>query len=71
LIVAKMVWNLKAKIVDVETAILHGDLDEEIYMDGPEGFRLDRLSDCVLLKKSIYGLVQAARMYFLKFMRVL
>jgi hypothetical protein len=29
------------------------------------------LSDCVLLKKSICGLVQAARMYFLNFMKVL
>jgi hypothetical protein len=66
-----MIWNLKAKIVDVETAFLHGDLDQEIYMEAPEGFGLDRLSDCVLLKKSIYGLVQAARMHFLKFMKVL
>jgi hypothetical protein len=53
------------------TAFLHGDLDEEIYMEAPEGFGLDRLSDCVLLTKSINGLVQAARMYFLKFMKVL
>ena len=71
LIVAKMIWNLKAKIVDVETAFLHGDLDEEIYMEAPEGLGLDRDKECVLLEKSIYGLVQAARMYFLKFMKVL
>ena len=71
LIIAKMVWNLQAKIVDVETAFLHGDLDEEIYMEAPEGLGLDKDKECVLLKKSIYGLVQAARMYFLKFMKVL
>ena len=71
LIVAKMIWNLKAKIVDVETAFLHGELEEEIYMEAPEGLGLDRDMECVLLEKSIYGLVQAARMYFLKFMRVL
>ena len=71
LIVAKMMWKLKAKIVDVETAFLHGDLEEEIYMEAPEGLGLERDKQCVLLKKSIYGLVQAARMYFLKFMKVL
>ena len=54
-----MVWNLKAKIVDVETAFLHGDLEEEIYMEAPEGWGLNRETECVLLLKSIYGLVWA------------
>ena len=29
--------DMKAKIVDITTAFLHGDLKEEIYMDAPEG----------------------------------
>ena len=32
-----MICGLKAKIVDIKTAFLHGDLDEEIYMEAPEG----------------------------------
>ncbi len=32
LILAMLVWNLDAKIIDVEPAFLLGDLDEEIYM---------------------------------------
>lgn len=32
LIVAILVWSLDAKIIDVETAFLLGDLDEEIYV---------------------------------------
>jgi hypothetical protein len=31
------VWGLKAKIIDVETAFLFGDLEEEIYMEIPSG----------------------------------
>jgi hypothetical protein len=28
-----LTWNLKGKIVDIETAFLHGNLKEKIYME--------------------------------------
>ena len=31
-------WDIQS--VDVKTAYLYGDLDEEIYIEQPEGFRL-------------------------------
>ena len=43
----------------VETAFLHGDLKEQIYMDCPEGME-HKEDECLLLIKSIYGLVQAS-----------
>ena len=65
MLVAMIVWQLKAKIIDVETAFLHGDLEEEIYMDIPEGLEffdgdVDKLNECLLLLQTIYGLVQSA-----------
>ena len=48
--------------MDVKTAFLHGDLEEEIYMDQPEGFCAsgNERKVCKLVK-SIYGLKQAPR----------
>ena len=47
--------------VDVKTAFLYGKLDEEIYMQQPEGFKLKGQETKVLcLLRAIYGLKQAA-----------
>jgi len=32
--------NLNIQSIDVKTAYLYGNLDEEIYMEQPEGFKL-------------------------------
>ena len=32
--------NLDIQSIDIKTAYLYGDLDEEIYMEQPEGFKL-------------------------------
>ncbi len=56
---AMIVWKLDAVIVDVETAFLHGNLNEEIYMNLPDGMEGSK-DECLLLLKALYGLVQEA-----------
>src|SRR5260221_11730912 len=52
-------WHMRS--VDVKTAFLYGELDEELYMEQPEGFAV-RGQECKVfrLKRALYGLKQAA-----------
>jgi len=62
LLITLFVWNLQTKIIDVETAFLYGNLEEEIYMECPDGMNGND-DECLLLLQSIYALVQAARQW--------
>ena len=47
--------------LDVKSAFLYGELEEELYMEQPEGFRTKGQENKVLrLKRALYGLKQAA-----------
>ena len=71
LLIAKMIYELSAKIVDVESEFLYGDLDEEIFLNCPKGMPRTTDQDALKLQKCIYGLVQAARQYHKKMVEVL
>ncbi|MCP3667059.1 MAG: DDE-type integrase/transposase/recombinase [Gammaproteobacteria bacterium] len=54
--------DMEVEQMDVQTAFLHGDLQEEIYMSQPECFVQKGQEQLVCkLQKSLYGLKQAAR----------
>ena len=60
-------------IIDVETAFLHGNFPsgEEIYMECPPGMLDAKGDEVLLLLKTIYGLVQAARAFYKNFSKTL
>ena len=58
--------------MDVKTAFLNGDLEQEVYMKQPEGFSSSNDEHLVCkLKKSIYGLKKASRQWYSKFHNVI
>jgi hypothetical protein len=59
--------DLELLQLDVKTTFLHGDLDEEIYMEQLQGFASPGREHLVYrLRKSLYGLKQAARQWYRK-----
>ena len=70
MLIILILMKLHGMIADVETAFLHGDLEEDIYMECPEGLDAE-IDECLKLLKSIYGLVQAARQWWKKLIEIL
>ena len=58
--------------MDVKTSFLNGELEEEIYMEQPEGFIISGQENKVYrLVKSLYGLKQAPKQWHAKFDKVM
>jgi Reverse transcriptase (RNA-dependent DNA polymerase) len=70
MLIIKLTRGLQATIIVVETAFLHGNLQEEIYMNIPDGLDSNG-NECLKFKKTIYGLVWSAREFYKKIIEVL
>ncbi|GKB05386.1 zinc finger, CCHC-type containing protein [Tanacetum coccineum] len=68
LIAMTSIHNLIIHQMDVKTTFLNGDLDEEVYMNQPQGFIMPGNENKVCkLIKSLYGLKQAPKQWHQKF----
>jgi hypothetical protein len=74
ILIGMIAWNLKAKIIDIEIAFLHGELRGKnfhgCFMEIPSGIEVGD-GKFLVLKKTIYGLVQDARQIHVKFVKAL
>jgi hypothetical protein len=51
--------------MDVKTTFLNGIIEEEVYIEQPQGFEVHgRESHVCRLKKALYGLKQAPRVWY-------
>eukprot|EP00253_Pinus_taeda_P032760 PITA_32760 len=56
-------WTLHQ--MDIKTAFLHGMLQEEVYVEQPQGFEVeDQRTHVCRLKEALYGLKQAPRAWY-------
>ena len=56
--------DLDMSQLDVKTAFLYGEIEEEIYLEQPEGYVIAGQEDSVCrLQKCLYGLKQASRVW--------
>ena len=55
--------DLELWSVDISSAFLNGELNEEVYMQEPEGFVTKDRSWALRLRRAIYGLKQAGRQW--------
>jgi hypothetical protein len=58
-------FDLEIHQIDIKTAFLHGELEEEIFMEQPEGYvEPGNEHKVCLLLRSLYGLKQSARQWY-------
>ena len=63
--------DLELRQLDVKTAFLNGELEEDIYMKQPPGYETGGSDMVCHLQRALYGLRQAPRAWYSKLKKVL
>lgn len=61
-IAAAMDWDLEQ--MDVKTAFLYGEVEEEIYVELPQGYNKGKEDKVCRLNKALYRLKQSPRVWY-------
>jgi hypothetical protein len=57
--------NVNVYHMDIKSTFLNGELEEEVYIEQPEGFKLSENADYVCkLKKALYGVKMTPRAWY-------
>ena len=56
--------DLELELLDIKTAFLNGELEEEVYINHPPGYPQGPAGTVLRLKKTLYGLKQAPRAWY-------
>eukprot|EP01037_Dinobryon_pediforme_P018407 gene18407-18677_t len=57
-------FDLDLQQMDVETAFLNANLQEEVYIEVPQGVQIEMPNNCFRLNKALYGLKQSPRAWY-------
>lgn len=60
-------YDLEVHQLDVKTAFLNGILEDEVFMEIPEGLEIDRKSKMCKLRKTLYGLKTSPKRWNIRF----
>ena len=63
--------DLELRQLDIKTAFLNGDLEEELYMNQPPGYETGGRRTVCRLRRALYGLRQAGRAWHVKLKKAL
>ena len=65
MLILSIVHGLETRQVDYVNAFAQADLDKDVFIEVPQGYKHDNAIDCVLkLNKSLYGMSDAPLMFF-------
>lgn len=60
--------GMDSRVLDVSNCFIHGDLEEDVYMEIPPGFSSEITKGRVCkLKEALYSLKQSSRAWFERF----
>lgn len=66
MLILALILGLKTKQIDFSNAFAQAELEEPVYLEIPQGFSTEGVDSILKLKKSLYGQIEAPRLWYEK-----